>query len=241
MSSATPNWTEIGLSEEPAVELLRSLGYEYAPADDLAAERESLRNVVLVRRLARTLKKLNPWLSDDNQHKAIRAVTNVHAASLIEANEVLYTALTHGITLKQNLGDGPTSHTVRFFDFERPRNNDFLVTRQFQIRGRRKTIIPDVVVFVNGMARVRERRELLLPRPAVPAQSAPGRRRRRGPPGGRLAGGVGSPRAGRGRAGAGGARAAHRVVPRPCGPAVARAGRCPGPGGRRRAGGGADP
>ncbi len=43
-------WNEIGLSEDPAVDLLRSLGYEYLPADALAADRESLRDVVLVPR-----------------------------------------------------------------------------------------------------------------------------------------------------------------------------------------------
>jgi type I site-specific restriction-modification system R (restriction) subunit len=48
----------------------------------LEAERESLKEVVLAKRLARALKKLNPWLSDDNIHKAVRAVTGVQAPSL---------------------------------------------------------------------------------------------------------------------------------------------------------------
>ena len=41
-----------------------------------------LRDVVLVGRLESAITRLNPWISDDNLHKAVRAVTNVSAASL---------------------------------------------------------------------------------------------------------------------------------------------------------------
>ena len=47
-------------------------------------------------------------------------VTQVAAASLAEANEKVYTSLTYGIALEQDRGDGRKSHTVRFFDFDRP-------------------------------------------------------------------------------------------------------------------------
>lgn len=62
------------------------------PPDVLEAERDSLRDVVLVGRLGVALKRLNPWISDDTLHKAVRAITGVQAASLIEANEEIYTA-----------------------------------------------------------------------------------------------------------------------------------------------------
>ncbi|MBY0401927.1 type I restriction endonuclease subunit R [Myxococcota bacterium] len=141
----------MGQSEAPAVELLKRLGYVYASPESLEDERETLRQVVLVARLESVLKRLNPWISDDNLHKAVRAVTNVPAASLIEANEKLYTALTYGIALEQDLGDGRKSQQVRFFDFEAPDRNDFLVTRQYKVKGAKKHILPDVVCFVNGI------------------------------------------------------------------------------------------
>jgi type I restriction enzyme, R subunit len=145
------DWNEANLSENPAVEQLQRMGYQYVPGESLDAERESLKDVVLTKRLAAALRRLNPWLSDDNLPKAVRAVTHVAATSLIEASEKLYTILTYGIALEQDLGGGKKGQMVRFFDFEKPRNNDFLVTRQFKVKGAKKHIKPDVVLFVNGI------------------------------------------------------------------------------------------
>jgi type I restriction enzyme R subunit len=145
------DWNEANLSENPAVEQLQRMGYQYVPGENLDAERESLKDVVLARRLGAALSRLNPWLSDDNVPKAVRAVTHVAATSLIEASEKLYTILTYGIALEQDLGGGKKGQMVRFFDFEKPRNNEFLVTRQFKVKGAKKHIKPDVVLFVNGI------------------------------------------------------------------------------------------
>ena len=144
-------WNEAGQSEDPAVVLLERLGYAYATPEALEDERESMRDVVLVGLLESALKKLNPWINLDNLHKAVRAVTAVHAASLIEANEDLYTVLSYGIALEQDLGDGRKGQQVRFFDFGTPTRNDLLVTRQYKVKGAKKHIIPDVVCFVNGI------------------------------------------------------------------------------------------
>jgi type I restriction enzyme R subunit len=144
-------WNEENLSENPAVEHLRRLGYTYVPPEALETERDSLKDVVLTKRLAAALKRLNPWLAGDNVHKAIRAVTSVQAASLIEASEKLHTALTYGISLEQDRGDGKKGQTVRFFDFDDPKKNEFVVTRQFRVQGSKKNIRPDIVLLVNGI------------------------------------------------------------------------------------------
>lgn len=145
------DWNEANLSENPAVEHLEQLGYHYVTPERVDAERESLKDAVLGKRLATALERLNPWLSEDNVQKAVRAVTHVAATSLIEASEKLYTMLTYGIALEQDLGEGKKGQTVRFFDFEQPRNNEFLVTRQFKVKGAKKHIKPDLVLFVNGV------------------------------------------------------------------------------------------
>jgi type I restriction enzyme R subunit len=146
-----PLWNEDRLSERPAAELLQALGYTYVAPEALAAERSSPREVVLVDRLAKALRRLNPWLSEDNVSKAVRAVANVQAASLLEANEEVYTTLVYGQSFEQDRGDGRRSHTVQFLDFDQPDRNELLVTRQFDVQGTRKKRIPDVVVFVNGI------------------------------------------------------------------------------------------
>ena len=141
-------WNESGQSEAPAVEVLEKLGYTYIPADTLAPERESLRDAVLARRLSASLKRLNPWLSDDNVHKAVRVVSQPSGdGDSSRRTRRLYTALTYGISLEQDRGGGKKSHDVRFFDFENPENNDFVVTRQFVVQGAKKHIRPDVVAF----------------------------------------------------------------------------------------------
>ena len=52
MSPTAAGWDERHLAEEPAVGLLRSLGYTYAAPEDLEGERASVKEAVLTRRLA---------------------------------------------------------------------------------------------------------------------------------------------------------------------------------------------
>ncbi len=151
MNPKPTGWDELHLAEDPAVELLESLGYTYVPPEALEPERASLKETILTGRLAAALKRLNPWLSETNVAKAVKAATQVPAAGLAEANEKLYTSLTYGIALEQDRGDGRKSHTVGFLDFERPDRNEWLVTRQYRVLGSKKHVIPDVVVFVNGL------------------------------------------------------------------------------------------
>ena len=132
MSPQSSGWSELQLAENPAVELLKSLGYTYVPPEDLEPERTSFKEPILTDRLAAALKRLNPWLSDTNVTKAVKAVTQVPAASLAEANETLYTSLTYGIALEQDRGDGRKSHTVRFLDFDKPNRNEWVVTTPAQ-------------------------------------------------------------------------------------------------------------
>ena len=151
MTRKATGWDELNLAENPAVKLLESLGYTYVPPEDLEPERASLKETILAGRLAAALKRLNPWLSDANVAKAVKAVTQVPAASLAEANEKVYMSLTYGIALEQDRGGGRKSHTVRFLDFERPEGNEWIVTRQYRVLGSKKHVIPDVVAFVNGL------------------------------------------------------------------------------------------
>ena len=63
-------WNELHLTEDPAVELLKALGYTYIPPEDLESERPSFKESVLTNHLATALKRLNPWLSETNLTKA---------------------------------------------------------------------------------------------------------------------------------------------------------------------------
>ena len=151
MTPTPTGWNELRLAENPAIELLQSLGYTCIPSEDLEPERTSFKEPILTDRLEAALKRLNPWLSDTNLTRAVKAVTQVPAASLAEANETLYTSLTYGIALEQDCGDGRKSHTVRFLDFDKPNCNEWIVTRQYKVLGSKKHVIPDIVVLVKPL------------------------------------------------------------------------------------------
>ncbi len=135
MTPKPTGWDELHLAENPAVELLESLGYTYVPPESLEGERASFRETILTDRLAAAVERLNPWLSATNVAAAVKAVTQVPAASLAEANRKIYTSLTYGIALEQDRGDGRKSHTVRFLDFDHSDRNEWIVTRQYRVLG----------------------------------------------------------------------------------------------------------
>src|SRR5262245_59130517 len=72
-------WDEVHLSEDPADALLREIGYEFVATEVLDGERESLAEPVLIKRLDAALRRLNPWINDDNARKAVRSITHATA------------------------------------------------------------------------------------------------------------------------------------------------------------------
>jgi type I restriction enzyme R subunit len=151
MTDPGRDWNEIHLVEDPADHLLQELGYRYIDPQILQSDRESPRDALLVKRLKSALRKLNPWISEDNLHRAVRAISHVQAASLLEANEAVHTSIAFSGTVEQDRGHGRKSQSVRYIDFDDPDANEWIVTRQFHIQGARREIIPDLVLFVNGL------------------------------------------------------------------------------------------
>ncbi|MFA5597443.1 MAG: type I restriction endonuclease, partial [Pusillimonas sp.] len=147
--------------EQPALDLLQRLGWQYLPGAQLApaadtnpaqaAERSYFRDVVLVRRLEQAIKRLNPWISDENLRKVVRDITHPVHAGLMEYNHALWQMLVNYVSVEQDLGKGRKGQTVKIIDFDTPGNNDFLCTNQFKIEGPNQKIIPDIVCFVNGL------------------------------------------------------------------------------------------
>lgn len=156
-------WNEFHLSEKPAYELLRDkLGYLFLEgtldqycdqkAQFLAEdERDSYKQVVLEKRLAAAIKKINPWIDDYNLARVVRRFTSIVASGVMEANLKVYTDLVHHISIEQDLGSGKKNQTVKVIDFENPENNEFLVIRQLRIWGPKENIKPDLIIFINGL------------------------------------------------------------------------------------------
>ncbi|MBA6421702.1 type I restriction endonuclease subunit R [Pseudomonas sp. 5Ae-yellow] len=152
---------EIEKVEQPAIEQLRKLGWSYIPGISLApllpvdglplGERGYYRDVVLVNRLELAIKRLNPWISDENCRKVMREFTHPLHAGLMEYNHSIYQMLVNYMSVEQDLGKGRKGQTVRVIDFDNPAKNEFLCTNQFKVEGANQNTIPDIVCFVNGL------------------------------------------------------------------------------------------
>ena len=141
--------------ELPALEQLQSLGWSYAESVELSPEesdeRSSFKDVVLEKRLTTSIKRINPWINDENLRKVVRDLTKTPYPNLIEANQAIWTSINKCISVMQDLGRGNKGQTVHIIDFDNLENNEFLCTNQFKVKGVNQTIIPDIVLFVNGL------------------------------------------------------------------------------------------
>ena len=141
--------------EQPALEQLQQLGWQCIHGSKLSPEssdeRGAYRDVILFDRLTAAVQRINPWISEENLRKVVREITHPNYATLMEANQGLWTTLVHYLSVEQDLGKGRKGQTVKFIDFDNLDNNEFLCTNQFKIEGTNQNIIPDIVLFVNGI------------------------------------------------------------------------------------------
>jgi type I restriction enzyme R subunit len=125
------------------------------------SERARFLDVILERRLRKALCELNPgpdgkpWLDEPRLAQAIAGLTRVGAGKLVEANRRATEALTNGVQVDGLAGwHGGRDQTVRFIDWAEPARNDFLVVSQFRVDipgGQGTHVVPDLVLFVNGI------------------------------------------------------------------------------------------
>jgi len=146
---------ELDKVELPALEQLQSLewiyleGFKLSP--DESDERSSFKDVVLEHRLEKAIQRINPWISEDNLRRVISEFTRAQFANLIEANQSVWNTLTQYTSVMQDVGKGNRGQTVKIIDFDNLENNEFLCTNQFKVSGVNQNIIPDIILFVNGL------------------------------------------------------------------------------------------
>jgi len=151
------NLNENSLTEQPVIEWLKEMGYDYEFGPDLApgqvlGEREDFREVVLVGRLKRSIRRLNPDLPEAAIDDVVRVITRVEHPNLEIANKEIYKMLTQGVKIGIRDKSGEEKgRLAKIYDFENPQNNEFLVVNQLAIQGIEKVRRPDIVVFVNGI------------------------------------------------------------------------------------------
>ncbi|MFB0980876.1 MAG: HsdR family type I site-specific deoxyribonuclease [Alteromonadaceae bacterium] len=148
------NQDELNKVELPAIAQLKQLGWKYIHGAELTPEagaRAYLRDVVLVEQLNSAIKRINPWITDENLKKVSREITHPNFAGLMEYSHAIYQILVNYQSVEQDLGKGRKGQTVKIIDFDNLDNNEFICTNQFKVEGANQKIIPDIVCFVNGL------------------------------------------------------------------------------------------
>lgn len=156
--------SEYKFVEKPFLDQLDALGWQVIdqgagiPGDPTVSLRSSFREWVLKDELFTSLDAINqcddetPWLTDAQKEEIYDDLTG-QSGGLIEANQAVQELL-YKYTVDENEVTGEKSPDVRVIDFNDPDKNRFVAINQFRIDtpGRVKSmIIPDIVLFVNGL------------------------------------------------------------------------------------------
>lgn len=143
--------------EDSALTWFGELGYAVAHAPhlapgEMATERESFADVVLVARLRDALTRLNPSIPSDAHEEPFRKVLRHEAPSLVGNNRAFHHMLRDGVSVEYRRDDGSIAgDQVRLIDFDNPVANDWLAVNQFTVIEGQNNRRPDIVVFVNGL------------------------------------------------------------------------------------------
>lgn len=154
MSSVNGIFTEAML-EEAAIEILESLGYDYAFGPDISLggdyeERKDYREVILSYRVKDALFKINRDLPREALDDAFRQLITFNSPMLEENNRYFHQLMTEGIEVSFNEGGHIRTKRAYVIDFDKMSNNEFVVVNQFTIIENEERR-PDLIVFVNGL------------------------------------------------------------------------------------------
>ena len=157
---ASKGYTEDELIEQPAIELLKRLGWSHinalhetlGPSGTLGRDNQS--EIILQSRLRVAFNRLNPGLPPEAYDFAFEELTRDRSRlSMPAANREIYQLLKNGIKvhLPDPEGGGEKVETVRLIDWDNYLNNDFLLVSQFWVVGEMYKRRADLVGFVNGI------------------------------------------------------------------------------------------
>ena len=142
--------------ENISIEWFKEIGYSFVHGPDLAhngksPEREDFRKVILIERLRTALKKLNPEVPSATIESAVLQLTNRNIPGLLSSNRQFHQWMTTGLPITYMDGDQKIGIRLKIIGFDDPASNDWLVVNQLEVVGSKRTRIPDVVVYINGL------------------------------------------------------------------------------------------
>jgi len=151
--------------EQPFLTQLQSLGWDVIdqgqeiPSDPTKSLRQHFRQWLLPEIFNQAIRKINTtatgeqWLTDKQLQDLQDQILRQPNRSLLEANEAIQKLLFKA-QVDVNEVTGEQDPVVKLIDFANPENNHFLAINQFRIDTPgcvKQFMIPDIVLFVNGM------------------------------------------------------------------------------------------
>jgi len=115
--------------------------------------RTSYNEVLLTREINSSLKRLNPWLTEDQLRECMDRLTEyMSSQTLMQINEQKYQLIRDGIPVTRTKPNGETEEVrAKVIDFASPDKNEFLCVRELQVYGALYRRRADIVGFVNGI------------------------------------------------------------------------------------------
>ena len=155
-------YLEVNASQQPAIELLQSMGYTYISPEDCEKQRGSRYHVLLKDVLRGQLRKLNRYtyagteneFSAANIERAMDDLDEPLTDGLVRTSEKIYDALLLGKSYLETVGEGKMlSFNLKYIDWDNLQNNVFHVTKEFAVDSQDKqhNARPDIVLFINGI------------------------------------------------------------------------------------------
>lgn len=159
--------SELKYVETPLLAQLKRLGWHTIALDDTAKHlpessgRKSLREVIIPSKFKAALLRLNPWLTEEQADELCEQMQTYGAAmsKTLDNNIEVFDRLMDGLRA-DNEETGEEDCVVQLVDWNDAESfdpattkNEFLAISQYKIRipGTEEHIIPDVVLFVNGL------------------------------------------------------------------------------------------
>lgn len=152
--------------EKPFLDKLRQLGWQVidqgmgVPQEPQKSLRDNFKQVILPDVFKASVKAINitddgrEWLTDKQLDGILFEIQNFAGLSLHEANKEIHRLLLKGTSVSRNELTGEQDPTVRLVDFKNYESNSFVAINQFRLLtpgASREGIIPDIVLFLNGM------------------------------------------------------------------------------------------
>jgi type I restriction enzyme R subunit len=173
--------------EKPFLDQLSALGWTaidqgqgFIPSDPAASLRDGFREWILPRVFRNAVRSINltpdgkPWLADRQLDDLRDQILRQPNRTLLEANETAQ-ALFLKAQVDRNEVTGEADPVVRLIDFRHPERNQFHAINQFRIDTPgcvKSCIIPDIVLFVNGIPLVVVEAKIGDPNTANPLHAA---------------------------------------------------------------------